>query len=152
VDPKLNCWDESLDLIQDIQVLASSIKSTDQRIQELMDIKNFISPEEERIVDSEVEITEQIIAHYSLPEQDQDQESGVEERVKKVSVSEAIIALNTLKLFEEQKDQPANQDLMRQLRRELPSLQAEKVNSQKQSYLEGWFKRGAEKGGENGGE
>jgi hypothetical protein len=31
-----------------------------------MDIKNFISIEEERIVDSEIEITEQIIAHYSL--------------------------------------------------------------------------------------
>jgi hypothetical protein len=33
-----------------------------------MDIKNFISLEEERIVDSEVEITEQIITYYSLPE------------------------------------------------------------------------------------
>jgi hypothetical protein len=84
----------------------------------------------------------------TLSKQDQDQESGVKQRVKKVSVSEAIIALNTLKLFEEQKDQPANQDLIRQLRRELPSLEAEKVNSQKQSNLEGWFKREAEKGGE----
>jgi hypothetical protein len=117
-----------------------------------MDIQNFVDPQEERVVDSEVEITEQIIAHYSLSEQDQDQESGVEEKVKKVSVSEAIIALNTLKLFEEQKDQPANQDLIRQLRRELPSLEAEKVNSQKQSNLDSWFKRGTEKEAEKGGE
>ena len=37
-----------------------------------MDIENFVYLQEERVVDSEVEIIEQIIAHYSLSEQDQD--------------------------------------------------------------------------------
>ena len=63
-----------------------------------MDIRSFIDLEEERIVDSEEDITDQIIAHYSLPNQD-NQEGSVEEEVAKVSVSEAIAALNTLKLY-----------------------------------------------------
>jgi hypothetical protein len=53
------------------------------------------------------------------------------ESVKKVSLSEAIIALNTLKLFEEQRDQLANQDLMQQLRKELHVLESERINSQR---------------------
>jgi hypothetical protein len=39
---------------------------------------------------------------------------------------------------------------MCQLQRELPSLEAEKLNSQKQSNLEGWFKRETEKEAEKG--
>jgi hypothetical protein len=71
-------WTKSLELIQDIQVLASSIvRNPDTQIQELMDIKNFIHPLEERVVDSEVEISERIIAHYSLSTKDQDEEVGV---------------------------------------------------------------------------
>jgi hypothetical protein len=107
-----------------------------------MDIKNFIHPLEERVVDSEVEISKRIIAHYSLSTKDQDEEVGVQEEVKTVSVSEAIIALNTLKLFEEQRDQLVDQDLMRQLRKELRGLETERMNSQKQTNLGSWIKRG----------
>ena len=57
----------------------------------------------------------------------------------KVSVSEAIRALNTLKKYQEQRDQLANQDLMAQLRKESRSLEAERVNSQKQSNLFNWL-------------
>jgi hypothetical protein len=85
----------------------------------------------------------QLVAHYSLSTQDQDQEEVVEDFVAKVSISEAIVALNTLKLFQEQRDLLANQDLIAQLRKELRCLEAEKINSQKQSNLEGWFKKTA---------
>ena len=57
-------------------------------------------------------------------------------------MSEAIIALNTLKLFEEQRDQLVDQDLMRQLRKELRGLETERMNSQKQTNLGSWIKRG----------
>jgi hypothetical protein len=139
-----DCWTESLELLQDIQVLASSVvRNSNNQIQELMDIRNFIHPQEERVVDSEVEISERIIAHYSLSTQDQDEEGGViQEEVKTISVSEAIIALNTLKLFQEQKDQLVDQDLMRQLRKELRGLETERMNSQKQTNLGSWIKRG----------
>ena len=137
-----NPWIESLDLIQDIQVTVKSVANIDQGIQELVDIKDFIDPKEERIFDSDQEITSQIVAHYSLSNQDQDQEGSVEDTVIKVSISEAITALNTLKLFQEQRDQLANQDLMAQLRKELRSLETEKVNSQKQSNLTDWLNKG----------
>ena len=97
--PVNSCWAESLELIQEIQGLASSLATSNQRI-EPADIRSFIHSEDERIVDSEEDITDQIIAHYSLQD---DQEVSVEE-VAKVSVSEAIVALNTLKLYQEQRD------------------------------------------------
>ena len=84
------------------------VRNSNDQIHELKDMKNFIYPQEERGVDSEVEITERIIAHYSPSNQDQDKEGSVNEDIKKVSVSEAILALNTLKLFEEQRDQPVD--------------------------------------------
>ena len=133
--PENSCWAESLELIQEIQGMASSLAMSDQRIKEPVDIRSFIHAEDERIVDSEEDITDQIIVHYSLQD---DQEVSVEE-VAKVSVSEAIAALNTLKLYQEQRDQLANQDLMAQLRKELRILQAKKTNSKKQSNLTGWL-------------
>ena len=129
-----SCWAESLTLIQEIQGMASSLATSNQRI-EPADIRSFIHSEDERIVDSEEDITDQIIAHYSLQD---DQEGSVEE-VAKVSVSEAIAALNTLKLYQEQRDQLANQDLIAQLQKESRILLAEKTNSKKQSNLTGWL-------------
>ena len=65
--PKNNsCWAESLELIQEIQGMASCLATSDQRIREPADIRSFIHSENERIVDSEEDITDQIIAHYSL--------------------------------------------------------------------------------------
>ncbi|KIM94821.1 hypothetical protein OIDMADRAFT_134971, partial [Oidiodendron maius Zn] len=107
-------------------------------IKELVDIRSFIHLEEERIVDSEEDITDQIIAYYSLPNQD-DQEGSVQEEVAKVSVSKAIAALKTLKLYQEQRDQLANQDLTAQLRKELRILQAEEISLKKQSNLTSWL-------------
>jgi hypothetical protein len=96
----------------------------------------------ERISDSDQDITSQIVAHYFLSDQDQDQEDSIKDIVAKVSISEAIMALNTLKLFQEQRDQLVNQDLMAQLRKELRSREAERVNLQKQSNLTKWLNKG----------
>jgi hypothetical protein len=60
----------------------------------LDNIRDFIYPEAERVIDSEEDITSQIIEHYS--EKDQDEQDGVEDIVEKVSISKAINALNTL--------------------------------------------------------
>ena len=64
-EPENNCWAESLELIQEIQGIASSLATSDQRIKEPADIRSFIQLEEERVVDSEEDVTDQIIAHYS---------------------------------------------------------------------------------------
>jgi hypothetical protein len=142
----LDQWSESLDLIQDIQSTARTI-ARNQGVQAPLDnIRDFIYPEVERVIDSEEDITTQIVEHYSLPEKDQDEEVGVEDIVEKVSISEAINALNTLKKYQGQRNQLANQDLMVQLQKELRSLQAERFNSQRQSDLIGWLGGRAEKG------
>ena len=56
--PVNSCWAESLELIQEIQGLASSLATSNQRI-EPADIRSFIHSEDERIVDSEEDITDQ---------------------------------------------------------------------------------------------
>jgi hypothetical protein len=114
-------------------------------VQALLDnIRDFIYLEAERVIDSEEDITSQIIEHYS--EKDQDEQDGIEDIVEKVSISKAINALNTLKRYQEQRDRLANQDLIVELQKELRSLQAEKFNSQRQSDLIGWLGGRAEKG------
>ena len=57
--PVNSCWAESLELIQEIQGMASSLATSDQRIKEPADIRSFIHSEDERIVDSEEDITDQ---------------------------------------------------------------------------------------------
>jgi hypothetical protein len=107
--------------------LAISVNQHSNKSQELIDIRNFIDLEEERVIDSDAEITERIILHYSNKE---DEECDIEEEViKKVSVFDAIIALNTLKSFEEQRDQLADQGLMRYLRKELCRLESERLST-----------------------
>jgi DDE superfamily endonuclease/Fission yeast centromere protein N-terminal domain/Tc5 transposase DNA-binding domain len=139
--PENSHWNESLELIQDLQVLAKAVLQYSDESQEL-DVRTFIDPPDERVIDSDEEITNRIIAHYSLSEHDEDGDIGIEvESVKKVSLSEAIMALNTLKLFEEQRDQLASQDLMQQLRRELRVLESERINSQRQSNLFNWLSK-----------
>ena len=64
-----------------------------------------------------------------------------EEAIKKVSVFDAITALNTLKSFEEQRDQLADQGLMRYLRKELRRLESERLSTQKQSVLDSWIQK-----------
>jgi hypothetical protein len=55
-----------------------------QEVQVPLDnIRDFIYPEVERVIDSEEDITSQIIEHYS--EKDQDEQDGVEDIVEKVS-------------------------------------------------------------------
>ena len=106
---------------------------------ELKDIRTFIDPIEERIVDSSDELTNQIVARYNNIVEEE--EEGGSDKVTQISVFEAITALNTLRLYEEQRIEPVNQDLMTQLRRELRDLESRRANSAVQSNLEGWLKR-----------
>jgi DDE superfamily endonuclease len=131
-------WTDSTELVQEIQATAD-ILARNLRIQELIDINNFIDAPEERVVDSEEEITNQIVAHYSHEEDQELESSAIQEEVTKVSISEAIAGLQALKLYQEQMLRPANQVLIAQLQKELRELEAERANSQKQSTLKDWL-------------
>jgi hypothetical protein len=121
-------WAESLDIIQDIQ--------DTMRIQDLMAIKNFIHPIDERVLDTDEALTDEIIAEFNTNEAE---EEAIEVEVAKVSVVEAITALKTLKLYQEQRDEPNDQDFMAYLAKGLRDLEVKRVNSQRQTTLQQWF-------------
>jgi hypothetical protein len=133
----VDSWSESLIILGEIDETVQSLP----QIEELKDIRTFIDPIEERIVDSSDELTNQIVARYNNIVEEEQEGSG--DKVTQISVFEAITALNTLKLYEEQRIEPVNQDLMTQLRRELRDLESRRANSTVQSTLEGWLNRGA---------
>ena len=94
-------------------------------------------------MDSTEDLVDIIVAQYQEEEEDQDDEGQDEVVACQVTVSEAIAALETLKLYQEQKDGPVEQNLMAQLKRELRELEATRVNSVVQSTLAGWLQRRA---------
>ena len=75
------------------------------------------------------------MARYNNSEEEEQEETS--NKVTQISVFEAITALNTLRLYEEQRIEPVNQDLMTQLRRELRDLESRRANLTVQSNLEG---------------
>jgi hypothetical protein len=66
---------------------------------------------------------------------EEEEEKGVSNNVAEVSVSEAITAIKTLKLYKEQRDKPIHQVFMAQLRREQRDLESKRANSAVQSIL-----------------
>jgi hypothetical protein len=134
----VDSWSESLIILGEIDETVQSLPP----IQELQDIRTFIDPIKERIVDSSDELTDQIMARYNnITEEEKEEKTS--DKVTQISVFEAITALNTLRLYKEQRIEPVNQDLMTQLRRELRDLESRRTNSTVQSNLEGWLKRGS---------
>ena len=89
----VDSWSESLIILGEIDETVQSLP----QIEELGDIRTFINPIEERIVDSSDELTNQIVARYNnIVEEEQE---GSSDKVTQISVFEAITALNTLKLL-----------------------------------------------------
>jgi hypothetical protein len=54
-------WDESLELIQDLQVLARAVLQYSEEKSQELDIRTFIDPQDERVIDSDEEVTNRII-------------------------------------------------------------------------------------------
>lgn len=85
--------------MEDIQAsfsqLQISIPTSD-----LMDIRTFLNPVEEVVQDSPENIESQVLAQY-MPEIEEDSEEELE-ILPKVSIEEAIAAIQKLRLYEEQ--------------------------------------------------
>ena len=69
-------------------------------MQELMDIKTFLNPTEEVVEDTPHDIESQVLAQY-MPEVEEDSEEELD-ILPKVSIEEAIAAIQRLRLHEEQ--------------------------------------------------
>ena len=105
-------------------------------IRHAMDIQTFLNPVEEVVEDTENEIEEQIIAQFE-PEIEAESEEEVEE-LPQVRVSEAIEALSTLRLYEEQSETGTG-ELISTLNRYERVLQAEKARRQQQQDIRTFF-------------
>ena len=70
-------------------------------IQDLMDIKTFLNPADEVVQDSPNEVDNQILAQYAPAEEKDDSDEELE-ILPKVSLDEAIRAIQQLHLYEEQ--------------------------------------------------
>ena len=129
-------WAAFSDIIKDIEATAIELQSSAQ-IQEVMNIRNFIHMEDEDIHDSDEDLTDQIADYYNLKPDEDSQEVPIV--VAQVSISEAITALNTLRLYQEQKVESNNQAFLTSLRQELRGLEVKRMNSQRQTTLQQWF-------------
>ncbi|KAF4227133.1 hypothetical protein CNMCM8980_007764 [Aspergillus fumigatiaffinis] len=106
-----NCFQKALDsqpsyrepvdpaVLDDIQNAFSLLKLSTP-IQDLMDIDTFLNPAEEAIQDTPEDIESQILAQYG-PELDDDSEEELE-ILPQISLNQALEALRTLRLYEEQ--------------------------------------------------
>src|SRR5204863_3593496 len=91
------------DIVHDIQQLGEQLQQAG-RIQALMNINNFIDPIEEATEDELENIVEHVAAQFG-PEKDaeSDEEEAVEQL--KMKISEALTALQQLRLYKEQQDE-----------------------------------------------
>ena len=106
-----NCFQKALDsqiqyqepidpaVMNDIQASLSQLQIS-LPIQELMDIKTFLNPTEEVVEDTPHDIESQVLAQY-MPEVEEDSEEELD-ILPKVSIEEAIAAIQRLRLYEEQ--------------------------------------------------
>jgi hypothetical protein len=106
-----NCFRKALDsqpsyqepvdpaVLDDIQKAFSLLKVSTP-IQDLMDIDTFLNPAEEAVQDTPDDIDSQVLAQYG-PELDDDSE-GELEILPQIPLEEALEALRTLRLYEEQ--------------------------------------------------
>jgi hypothetical protein len=99
-----------------------------------MDIDNFLNPVDELVQDS-VEAIDDVVLSEFLREVDED-EIVVEH--PRVSHSEAIEALKTLRLYEEQQEQGETQ-LIGALHKHERLIEARKIGGQKQSDIRSFF-------------
>jgi len=94
-----NEWSESEVVVEEIRAHVQHMRDAGQ-ISEAMAIKNFINPWEKDVDDSNEDIIDQIIAERALEPLKDPEKTFVE--VSPIKLNEALQALATLKLYEEQ--------------------------------------------------
>ena len=91
------------DIVHDIQQLKDQLQQTG-RIRRSIDINNFIDPIEKAVTDKTEEIVEYIAAQFS-PERDAESDEEDIELQPKIKISEALAALQQLRVFDNEEQQ-----------------------------------------------
>ena len=118
--------------------IATAIKTLQQvgHIRDRMRLQNFLNSMKEEVNDSDKEIIDDIIARFD-PERFAESDEEVID-IPQVKLSEAISALITLRLYEEQQ-QEGNPTLNRMLRQHEFELKGRQQAELRQDDLVGWL-------------
>jgi len=139
--PEGNEWSDSEDLLAPITNDIIIMEQQGQ-IRDRMALTNFLNPPIEVIDDSDQEIVDSIIARFE-PERLAEDDEEVE-YIPHIKLTEALQALETLKLYEEQQEK-GDEDFTKTLRYKERALKERKHTALKQSTIQGWI------GGKTGG-
>ena len=105
-------------------------------VQELMDIKTFLNPIEETVQDTPDDIENQVLAQY-MPEVEEDSEEELD-ILPKVSIEEAIAAIQKLRLYEEQQIE-GSPGFIHELERYEHTIWRRKLDLQSQQDIRSYF-------------
>ena len=136
-DPDSNEWTDSEGLMVPIMNNLITLQRQGQICERMsIPIRTFLNPIAEEIDDQEEDIMEAIVARYGEKRVAESEEEI--ETIPKVSIQEALSALETLKLYEEQQEygDPA---LTKTLRRRERELHLSKSTVLDQGKVDSWF-------------
>ena len=103
-----------------------------------MSIEDFVNPQEETVEDQDDDILQDVIEQYSQLTATQDDSDEDEEPLPAVKISDALRALATLKLYEEQQE-VGNKDFILQLEQAERVIQTRLADGAKQQRIERYF-------------
>lgn len=124
-------------IIQDLRNSLQDLQLTN-KIQDIMDINQFLDPEDEQVNDTMMDIDALVLSQFDLPRLDELDEDIVEEPTPLITSQEALQALQALRLFEEQREQ-ADISFIRLLTRYENRLMEKKLATQRQTDIRRFF-------------
>ncbi len=126
------------DIVHDIQQLGKQLQQAG-RIQALININNFIDPIEKTTEDELENIVEHVAAQFG-PEKnaESDKEEAIEQ--PKMKISEALTALQQLRLYEEQQDED-NSGFLILLNKHEQKIQGRRLKERQQTTITAFFNR-----------
>lgn len=124
-------------IIQDLQNSLHDLQLTN-KIHDIMDINQFLNPAEEEVNDTMMDVDTLVLSQFDLPQIDELDEDIVTESTPLITAQEALQGLNTLRLFEEQREQ-ADSSFIRILTRYENQLIKKKLATQRQTDIRHFF-------------
>ena len=108
-------------------------------ITDVPNVHEYISPYAEQVNDSCPldSLVDDIVAQYTKEQEEEEEEQRVEVALPKVSLQEALLALNTLCQYEEQNS--GDLEVLRLLQRHERELLSTQLSSKAQTQLDSWL-------------
>lgn len=131
-------YEEPIDstVMDDIQNVFSQLQVSSS-IQDLMDIKSFLNPMDETIQDNPDDIDDQMLMQYTPAEPDEEENESIEPPAK-ISIDQAIAAIQLLNLYEEQQTD-GSPLFIKQINDHEQVLWRRKLNTQREGDIRQYF-------------